>query len=495
MDIIKNNPFMIMLILYACGFLVLFIKKKSIIKGLSLITMGVSTALSLQLLNHVDRNGLFIFNLGDSDSFLRIVFQIGILEAIVSVLFTFITFIILWYSVYKIENEIRAERISLYYALCNILIASLLGVVFSNDLINALIFIEISALSACGIVIVKDKEENVKAAFKYILLSSIGSSLLLIGIAIIYSLTGKFNMSLINNELLKTFSANRNSIYISQILFTIGLGIKSAMFPLHVWLPDAHSSAPASSSAILSAIVLKAYVIFYIKILYVMFGYSIVSEFSVLTIVLILGSLGMIMGSVLAITQKDIKRIIAYSSVAQISYVFFGIGLGNKLGLIASVFHIINHAAIKALLFLIVGAIVQKTGEKEVIKLKGIGKEMPITLGIFTIGALSMVGIPLLPGFISKFNFAIASVEGDKSFLVVIILLSSLLNLLYYFPIVINGYFGEENLKGKIVKSKEQTFKELLPQLTLVTGAVFLGLYSKEIIYMIEKGLTLNKFF
>ncbi|WP_432662076.1 proton-conducting transporter membrane subunit [Wukongibacter baidiensis] len=488
MDIVKNLPLVIMLILFIGSFAMPLIKKKEFVKPFSLITMGISAILSLIILVHVNGNGSFLYRVGHFDSPWGIELNIGILEAIMSLLFTTIAFLILWYSTYNIEKEVKDGKIPLYYTLCNVLVGALIGIVYTNDLFNAFVFIEISTIAACGIVVIKDKKENIKAALKYLILSSLGSGLVLMAIAFVYSITGNLNMTFINEEIVKVFMSYKNSVLIALGLFTVGLGIKSAMFPMHVWLPDAHSSAPASSSAILSGLVLKAYVILYIKILYRMFGLEIINEFKVLLfIVLILGSLGMIFGSVSAILQKDIKRVVAYSSVAQMGYVFFGIGLGNTLGLVASVFHILNHAFVKSALFLVVGSMIEKTGQKKLSGLKGIGKEMPITLGIFTLGALSMVGIPILPGFISKFNFAIASIEGGKSIFVIVILLSSLLNALYYFPIVINGFFGEENLKGKVSRAKEKSIKELLPILILVMGALYLGIASNRIIDFIGK--------
>lgn len=485
----KNFTLMIILVLFIGAFITPLIKKKNFIKLFSLSLMGISSVLALITLIHVNTYGSFVYRVGHWDSPWGIELKVGILEAIMTLLFTTIAFIILWYSTYNIEKEIKDTKISLYYTLCSLLVGALIGIVCTNDLFNAFVFIEISTIAACGIVVIKDKKENIKAALKYLILSSLGSGLVLMAIAFIYSISGNLNMTFINMELVKVYMSYKKSILIALGLFTVGLGVKSAMFPLHVWLPDAHSSAPSSSSSILSALVLKAYVILYIKILYRMFGYEIMSEFPVLLfIVLVLGSLGMIMGSVSAILQKDIKRVIAYSSVAQMGYIFFGIGLGNRLGLISAVFHILNHAFIKSALFLVAGSMIEKTGNKKLDGLKGIGREMPITLGIFTVGAMSMVGIPILPGFISKFNFALASIEGGRSIFVIIILLSSLLNALYYFPIVINGYFGEENLEGKTFKSKEKSFKELLPILVLIIGALYLGIASNGIMDVIAKG-------
>ncbi len=492
MDIIKNFPIMIILILYISAFTMPIIKKKRSVKIIALCSMVISVVLSILLFIYVNRNGEILYRVGHFDSPWGIELKIGLLEAIISILFTSISSIIQWYSIYSVEVELKEPKIPLYYTLVNLLIGALLGIVYTNDLFNAFVFIEISNIAACGIVIVKDKKENIRAALKYLILSSVGSGLVLMGLAFIYSITGNLNMTYINKELINNFHEYNKSVMIALGLFTAGLGVKGAMFPMHVWLPDAHSNAPSTSSAILSAVVLKAYVILYIKILYRVFGYEIVSEFPILLIVLILGSLGMIVGSLLAILQKDMKRIIAYSSVAQMGYIFFGIGLGNKIGLVATIFHIITHAVVKSSLFLVVGSVIEQTGEKEVSKIKGIGKEMPITMGIFTFGALSMVGIPLFPGFISKFNFALGSIDANKSIFVIVILLSSLLNALYYLPIVINGYFGEENLKNKVLKSKEKPIKKILPILVLASGILYLGIASNSIINIIDKAIVLG---
>lgn len=492
MIIIKNFPVGIILILYICAFTFPLIKNNRIVKAISLISMGVSFILSALTLIYVQKYGVFLYNVGHWEAPWGIELKITILEGIMALLFTGIAFIITWYSLYSIDRELKSKRVSLYYTLTNILIGSLLGIVFTNDLFNAFVFIEISSIAACGIIIVKDKKENMKAALKYLILSSVGSGLVLMGIAFLYAITGNLNMTFIHKEIITNYELYEKSILISLGLFTAGLGVKSAMFPMHVWLPDAHSNAPSTSSALLSSLVLKAYVILYINILYRVFGLEIINNFPILNIVLVLGSIGMIVGSVSAIMQKNIKRVIAYSSVAQMGYIFFGIGLGNKLGLVSSIFHILSHAVIKSNLFLIAGSIIDSTGEKEILKIRGIGKEMPITLGIFTLGAMSMVGIPLLPGFISKFNFAIASITEEKGILVIVILISSLLNALYYLPIVINSFFGEENLKDKVLKAKERPLKELMPIIVLAALTLYLGLASRGIFEALNINLNLS---
>ncbi|MFZ5968686.1 MAG: complex I subunit 5 family protein [Bacillota bacterium] len=477
------------LMLFISAFTMPLIKNNRTIKRLSIGTMIISTGLGLSTLLTVIKSGSFFYRVGHWDAPWGIELYISPLEAAVSVLFTSVAALILWYSFYTIEKEISSDKVSFYYLLIHVLIGSLLGIVFTNDIFNAFVFIEISTLASCGIVVIKDKKENIKAALKYLILSVLGSGLFLMGIAFLYSITGNLNISFIQMEIMKVKDAYPDIILIAVSLFTVGLGVKSAMFPLHTWLPDAHSNAPSASSAILSSLVLKGFVLLLVKLLFRALGLELLKELPIFDLILALGSLGMILGSIFAILQKEIKRVIAYSSVAQMGYIFFGIGLASELGTAVAVYHIFGHAVTKALLFLTVGAMIEMTGKKKVEELKGIGKEMPLTLGLFTVGALSMVGIPILPGFVSKWNLALASISSGKPILIAVILISSILNALYYFPVVINGFFGEENLKGLQFRSKQKPVKEMLPVICLSIGMFFVGLVSNSLINLFGQGL------
>lgn len=297
-------------------------------------------------------------------------------------------------------------------------------------------------------------------------------------------------MTYINQTLVHSFTQHRNAALISLWLFTAGLGVKAAMFPLHIWLPDAHSSAPSSSSALLSALVVKAYALIYIKLIYQVFGLELISNYPLFNILLVFGSMGMILGSVFAILQKQIKRLIAYSSVAQIGYIFFGIGLGTKLGLTVVVFHIIAHALVKSALVLCAGEFIATTGYKDILEYKGIGKIMPLTLGLFLIAALSMIGIPLLPGFVTKWYLAVACIESGKLFVIAIILASSLLNAVYYLPVIINGYFGEEVLAKENNLCSKKSVAQLVPIIILIISAIALGITSQKAIMFIQNGFV-----
>ncbi len=491
MESIRLVPLVTIMVLMIGAFVMPLLKQKKKIYIAYMSLNALVLVLNLMNLWMVKARGAYILTIGHFDAPFGIAFRIGAVESVIGLLFAFVLMMIGWYSYYSLEKEISPKRTGFFYTLVSLLLASLFGIIYTFDLFNGFVFIEVSTLAACGLIVIKDKKENIKATLKYLILSTLGSGLVLMGIALVYSMTGHLSMGYIKEVLPSQVLGNENSILISLILFTVGLGIKSAMFPLHVWLPDAHSSAPTPSSAILSALVIKAPVLFLMKIYYMVFGMDILSSTMVLDLLLIFGSLGMLAGSLLARSQKELKRMIAYSSVAQMGYIFFGIGLGNRLGLVMAIYHIVAHGVTKSCLFLAAGSFIEQTGNKHIEDFKGIGKEMPVTLGIFTISALSMIGIPVLPGFISKWNLSMAAIETGQIYLLAILLISSLLNASYYFPIIINGYFGEDNLDGKVFKSKSKPVKTLLPLVVLTVSMIFVGFLSGVVIDFIESGIYL----
>ncbi len=487
--IIASSPIIIIFILFFTAFIIPMIKNKTKVKVLSISSIVLCMLLSLLTCIYVYTEGTFIYTVGHWDAPWGIEFQISMIEALLSLTFTTVMTLIIWQSLSTIESEISETKIGLYYSLISVVMASLLGIVYSNDIFNCFVFMEVNTLASCGIIVIKENKENIRATMKYLVLGCLGSGLVLLGIAFLYSITGNLNMTYIHNEIVNIYFDYKNIIVVALGLFTVGLGVKSAMFPLHIWLPDAHSSAPSTSSAILSSLVIKATAIYLIKILFRVFGFGIIKNFYILDIILILGSSGMIFGSLLAIFQKNIKRLIAYSSIAQMGYIFLGIGLGNELGLITAVYHIIAHALTKSALFMIAGIFIHKLGTKSIKDFKGIGKHMPILLGAFTIGALSMVGIPILPGFVSKFNLALACIQAGKYMFLAVILISSLLNAVYYLPIVINGFFNKQDNKSDLNHTNKIQLKEIIPILILIIMMGFIGLSSNSIINLIKLGI------
>ncbi|MDD5952054.1 MAG: proton-conducting transporter membrane subunit [Oscillospiraceae bacterium] len=368
----------------------------------------------------------------------------GPLEALMATLFCLVMALSILGGLTDIYNDVRPRKLYLYFLMQNLLLSSLLALIYTNDLFTAYVFIEINTIAACAIVMIKDSGETIVATIRYLIMSLLGSGLFLFGVCILYNMTGELLFSSIQEVLVPLFKTGQYAIPLTVVmgLMILGVAIKSAVYPFHSWLPGAHGSSTTSSSAILSGLVLKGYLILLIKMVYRMFTPEMLSTLHVNDVILIFGIAGMMIGSLKALKERHIKRMIAYSSVAQIGYVFMGIGLGSDIGILAACYHILAHAFTKPMLFCAAGNLVNHAGHNYQIKaLKGTALKSPLAGIAFTVGSLSMIGIPLFAGFIPKLFFSTGAIESDWFRLTVVLIalaISTVLNALYYIPVCIN---------------------------------------------------------
>ena len=484
-------PLMILLILFIAAIIIMALRTNTAAKKVAIFAHVLAFALSIVMLTD-SANEPIRWMLGAEPWNFYV--WVTPLDAFMVSLFVGVNLLITWASLSMMDHELSHTRIRLHYALVCVLIASLCGIVIFESFFNIFLMVELSTFVAAGIVIIKNKPENMRAGFKYLALSILGSSLILMGIIILYFLTGYFSMTGIHASLSQDFIGNENAVRNALVFITLGAALKSALLPLRIWLPDAHSTAPSPSSAVLSSLVLKAYIFLYIKILYKSIGADILQSDEVLplilTVVMVTGVTAMLAGSILALLQKDIKRMIAYSSVSQIGYIFMGIGMGTRLGLFAALFHILVHAITKAVLFLAAGSIIGQTHNRTIDKMSGIGIHMPKTMALFTVGALSMVGIPLFIGFNSKWFFAISMIDSQRMWLLGVLVLSSLLNGSYYLPIVFRAFFGKEaRAAAEINQPMERPTRELAPILILGSFIIILAVFGGPINDYIQVGI------
>jgi len=494
-------PLAIIIILVVFAFLILIAKNNSFAKTMTLVALGLSFVIAAITASITGTGGTITWVVGTAPW--NVSLSVGPLEAFMACLFTGIGFLIMWASVTMIDHDVEKKKVPLYYFLICALIAMLCGVVFFDNLVNVFVFIELSSFAAACIVIIKNQPENIRAGLKYLVLSILGSGFVLMGIVILFTISGSLSVYGIHAGLLPKYAAAAvadashaaaapiTPVFYALLFIIIGVAFKSALFPMHIWLPDAHGTAPSPSSAMLSSLVLKAYVVFFIKILYIAIGHNMIGHDEWLTlllsIILVFGVIAMLFGSVMAILQTDIKRMIAYSSVAQIGYIFMGLGLGNSLGLYAAIFHILAHAVTKAGLFLVAGSIIEQTHNRRLDKMDGIGIQMPVTMLFFTIGALSMVGIPLFIGFNSKWNFAMGIMDSGRYWIMAVLAISSLLNALYYLPLVIRSFFGKEaREKAENRVSLERSFGGLLPIGVLSCCVVLFAIFNDAFVSYIS---------
>ena len=355
----------------------------------------------------------------------------------------------------------------------------MMGASITGDLFNLFVFFEILSISSYALVAITGKKVAILASYKYLLLGAIGSGFMLMGIAYLYISTGTLNMADLSARLPIVYSIWRSSwtLLVALALFIVGFSIKAALFPLHTWLPDAHSMAPSSISAVLSGLVIKVGALAIIRVLFNVFQPEFVIEtMPVTSIISWMAAAAIIVGSLFAISQTDLKRMLAYSSVTQIGYVMLGVGIATQIGLSGGILHIINHAFMKGCLFLCAGAIIYKTGLRNIHDFGGLGSRMPITMASFTLAALSMVGIPPTCGFVSKWYLALGALDSGAWIFVIIILLSSLLNAIYYLRVVNIAYFGVP--RGKI-RMDEAPIMMLIPIVILAVGCLILGVGAR----------------
>lgn len=395
------------------------------------------------------------------------------------VVFTFVSLLILFYSVTSLETEVPERGIGWYYTTFLLLVAAMLGMAMTNDIFNMYVFIEVTGISACALVLAKGGRLATEASFKYLLLATVGSGFVLTGITLIYLITGNLNIPYVAMEFSKIYAQYPYLIWTVLSFFLVGFGIKSALFPLHVWLPDAHSAAPTTSSAILSGLVVKIYIVALVKVYYLIFGFELLNQIFIRHMILTMASAAIIGGSMFAFVQLNLKRRLAYSSVAQVGYIFLGMGLGGPTGLAAGILHIFNHAVMKACLFLAAGAIYRQTGEKHVNRLQGLGYQMPITMGAFTVAAMSMVGLPLFSGFVSKWWLAQGSIEAGMPLFVGLIILSGLLNASYFLPIVWQAFFVVDEHEPKTFTLDKIPFTMSASLVVLALAVIYFGIHPE----------------
>lgn len=502
MSFVQNFPFFSILLSLGSGVLTSIMNKKAarIWNTLILIAIGIMSAV------------LFVYLLGTGQSYTFMMghfpapwgneIRAGVLEAGTALFFVIVMFLSLKGGERHLDEEIQESKLNLYYIMINLLLSSLLALIYTNDLFTAYVFVEINTISACGLIMIRQNGRTIEAATRYMIMSLLGSGLLLMGLCILYDITGHLLMSNIKESVAIVYAQGTYKVpLITSIgMICVGLAIKSALYPFHTWLPDAYGYSTVSSSAILSSLVSKGYIFLLIKIFFRVVGFDIIVDSHIINVLFIFGLLGMIMGSINAIQEKDIRRMIAFSSVAQIGYIYMGFGLGTVVGMVASIFHIFSHASSKSLLFIAASGLTDASDHNKKFKnLVGSGYRNPVAGVAFSIGACSMVGIPMFSGFISKLLFAQAAVQNnlDKMLPTLICLaISTVLNAIYFMKTVITIYTPPKGVGAERFKDyhkmgiKDQPLFSFALILMIILNMI-LGCCSQPIVNCIETGLAM----
>ncbi len=449
---------------------------------ISLATIFVQLLMAVSILNHVLTVGTISYWLGGWMPPWGIEYVMDALNGYILVVLLFLALVCLIYSKRNIEHELP-DKIVPYYVVYQLLVTGLCGVTVTGDIFNMYVFVEVFSLAAYALIASRGGV-SLKASFVYLVMGSIGACFVLIGIGMIYSVTGSLNMHDIS-ILLPPLYGNR-AVQAAYALIVVGLSIKMALFPLHTWLPDAHSFAPAEISAMLSGIIIEVSTYALIRISFSVFTVDFLRLVPVFDVIAWVAAIAIIYGSVLAIAQINLKRMLAYSSVSQMGYIMLAFGLSLSTtsalwgGLTPTLMHVLNHALMKGCLFMVAGAFIYKAELWNITDLRGLGRKMPFTCAAFVLAAISMIGVPPSVGFVSKVYLIFAIVEQGNFIFMAVVLLSTLLNLVYFWRVIEMLYMrvGEKGPHAEYavkVKRDEIPLLMLIPILTLALLCIIMG--------------------
>ncbi|MEX1257938.1 MAG: monovalent cation/H+ antiporter subunit D family protein [Gemmatimonadota bacterium] len=441
------------------------------------VAMAASIAsflISAQLLRQVLADGPISYNLGGWEPPWGIEYRIDALNAFVLFLVSLIAVVVTPFALRSVEQEIAAPRIPFFYAAWLLALAGLLGIAITGDLFNVFVFLEISSLAAYALISMGSDRRALSAAFRYLIVGSVGATFIVIGIGYLYVMTGTLNMADLAGRLPDV--ADQRPVIVGFAFLAVGICLKLALFPLHLWLPNAYTYAPSAATPFIAATYTKVAVYMLLRVFFTVFGESFSFDLMRLdAVILPLALIGIVSMSLVAIFQPDLKRMLAYSSVAQIGYMILGISFGSVTGLTAATLHMFNHAIMKGALFMAVGCMVYRLESSRIEDLAGVGRRMPLTMGAFLIGGLSIIGVPLTAGFISKWYLVLGAIERGWWPVAAVVLFGSLLAVIYIWRIVEVAYFRAP-ADGTATERVEAPLLLLVPTWILALANLYFGI-------------------
>jgi multicomponent Na+:H+ antiporter subunit D len=444
-----------------------------------LLTLAVSwlvLASVVWLLLQVLAHGTISYALGNWSAPWGIEYRLDYVSALVLLIVSGISAVVLPFAGKSVAREIPAERLPLFYTLYLLCLTGLLGIVITGDAFNLFVFLEISALSSYALISQGRDRRALTASYHYLIMGTIGATFILIGVGLLYMVTGTLNMQDLAARLPAV--TDTRTVRTAFAFLTVGISLKLALFPLHLWLPNAYTYAPSVVSAFLSATATKVGVYILLRFVFTIFGASFAFQTMPLgPILLVLALLAIFSASTVAIFQDNVKRMLAYSSVAQIGYMVLGISFASLTGLTASILHLFNHALMKGALFLALGAVFYQLGSVQLTQFRGLGRRMPWTMAAIVIGGLSLIGVPLTVGFISKWYLVLAALESGWWPVAVLVLLGSLLAMVYVGRLVETAYFHAPP-EGDL-EVREAPLSMLLPIWILIFANLYFGIDTR----------------
>ena len=451
----------------------------------STIVSWLVLAMAVMLAQRVYIGGTISYAIGAWATPWGIGYRVDIAGALMILVIATIGAVVMPYAWRSIQHELHKKHAGLFYTCYLLCLTGLLGIVVTGDAFNLFVFLEISSLSSYVLISLGSTRRALTAAYQYLVMGTIGATFILIGIGLLYMMTGTLNMIDLSQRLPEV--TDTRTIRVAFAFVTVGVSIKLALFPLHLWLPNAYTFAPSVVSAFIAATATKVGVYVLLRFFFTVFGIHFAfNSMHVGEILMLLAVAAILIASLVAVFQDNVKRMLAYSSVAQIGYIILGISLATTDGVAAGMIHLFNHALIKCSLFLAMGCIFLRLGSVELKDMHGLARQMPWTMAAFVAGGLSLIGLPLTAGFISKWYLVSAVLVNGYWPLAVLILVSSLLALIYIWRVVEAAYF---NVPGaKMHKVKEAPAAMLIPVWLLIGANFYVGVNASLITDIAHQG-------
>ena len=443
--------------------------------GLAIAAAAWSLLAAVLLTRRLAVEGPFSYAMGGWPPPIGIELRFDALSA-ASAFITLIYLVVLVYSRRHSEVAIPAHRRPWYYSLLLVNLGGLVGFVCAGDLFNLFVFMELASVSSYALVAAGGGRFAALAAFKYLMAGAVSSVVILFSIGVLHALTGSLNMADVAERLADVEAAAPAALALAG--FTAGFMVKAALFPLHLWLPDAHACAPSPVSAILSGLVVNIGILGWLRIVPILAVAETAALGMVSEALAWLGAAAIIAGALAALFQQDIKLMLAYSTVSNIGYIVLGLGLANSVAATGATVHVLNHALIKSTLFLAAGAMIHQTGFRTLRDLRGVGRVMPWTGLALSIGVLAIVGLPPTAGFLGKWYIALGAIEAGRPGFAVALLAGALL-IFFYYVRILNAFYFRAPAREHMLSVREAPLSMLLPVLLLASLCVLGGLFGR----------------
>jgi len=440
---------------------------------LALVVSWLTVPMAAMLLHQAVTAGPVSYHIGNWEPPWGIEYRVDAISGFVLLLVSSVGAVMMPYARRSVAAEVAEENVAWFYAMYLLCLTGLLGITITGDAFNAFVFLEISSLATYVLIAMGRDRRALLAAYQYLIMGTIGATFYVIGVGLLYTMTGTLNMV---DLAVRLHAVEEVRPVLAGLAFlTVGIGLKLALFPLHVWLPNAYAYAPSFATAFLAASATKVAIYLLLRFFFSIAGVGLVFESLPVTDALLALSIAAMFGaSLVAVFQVNVKRMLAYSSVAQIGYIALGIALASKTGLTGAIVHVFNHALMKGALFMLVGCMVLQVGSARLHDLAGIGRRMPLTTAGLVLAGISLIGAPLTVGFVSKWYLVLASWEQDMAWLAILVLLSSVISLVYFGRIVEFAWFRPTSAAA--AEARDPPLSMLLPAWVLVAACVWFGI-------------------